>query len=1856
MPGSDLSRRLAIILSLSSTGEKEVENVQNLIDGLKKTAGGDITQGITLTPKGFQEAINMMRQSEGVAQKFGKSLDFMEKNLNELVGALNAVGTSGRQSLSTIERDILDVNKEIVKGITALDRQKAKYDQLVNAAEQLARVQKGELTGAPAKSVERQAEVLATQAGIKPEKGQTVADRLLPGFQAKVTDEYQVMQAMTAEQNRRLISQQKLVDIRSAEATATNKVLATQKEIVQVTAQATQTAQQRIASYQKGVSEELRARQQVLASTKEKAEFDKAVQRAQVRNFKHLTDRTLGGEVAEKLKQIDAEKKHAAAISERDARTKQAFTNYQRDVNASVAGARTKSSAYREQIIQEQTLSQSMRNRAGVQARTTKALLESAAITRKAAAADQQAKKQVDEFSTALNRKTASISGGNRPISSMAKDMDALSTSTGKAKKETTGWLGKTKELFSEEGGGIKGAFAFAFSRLALYSGSAAIIYAVISALKTALKTAVELDQALADLQGVLPTKSLTEALLIKESVIQSAIAYGENLKTVADSAKIFTQTGQSAAEVAESLNAALVAVRGANLDVGGARELIIAIENITKGEVEALSILDRISRVESRRAITANDLSMAIQRIGPLVRQLKGDMVGMVDEFDAAMGMVTTIVERTRVSGVNASTSLRFILSRFARPEVIKRVQQLSGVGIAREGGKELRPFVEVLRELSAAYKDLKENNKSGQAFELLGVIGGARQLQATAALLEDFSDDSLQTSRISALAFGDATERAAISLDTISTKTKQAGASFAGLASSVVSNIVLGKIIKITLEGVAIGFGVVTGALNLVDEAFRRVSRSFYGTKKFAAQFINTSSLKLEEIPRIKEFSDTAQEAGQTTDQLLGKVRQLGNQVGAKITSETGLSLPAFLEKLDDVATGNQYRDFFNRFGAELADGLAPAIPKLEELTQAMLDSDDPAEKAAKNAERVALAYTVLGQAAYASSALIATQNERLVEQASVVKSQVISELDDAISRYNRRRVQTEAGLPMGSTQSGQMMTQISRLFGASGKPDNTFEEILSGVDAELRPIMSSLLQVQGATSAWAVANAEVLRITRSINGTVNDGGLLLDTFAENFLDKSRNLEGILSQLETALEAVLIDKLPDLALNLDKPGAKFLQSMNDLLLQATERLIETNRYGGAALDYLTNLQNILTDSPGTRTEGFLETINVGFVKVRQKLLELLSTFVIAIDSANTLAQAYGEIGLAFDRNQTVFAATKTLFEGLSRVQNDVRKEFILTAQQSGSLSDAIRELLDMYGTDVDMSQNSILAGEGASSIAGDLQGNVEKTQSKLEELQGQLDSMGGGDLSNIFGGTEAGQTFLRILDDFLELNIGANVGHATLLFETLVAAVQKALQVENDIITAHQIKLKGLTQQKAVAAELLSFAVKTRDAEGQSAKQVLEQQAQSTQRLLGLQRDQTAYIQNRITTANALNDIEMRNIEDVYALRIQGLEAALEKEKVLLLAQSQGVEDEKFKLAMVDAEIEKAATLLSLTNERALVTKAAAEALGLKKEDILLNNIIDNFITLEQQIKGNITSATAGLRTVLTDFSSLKDNGLENILGPIGKTFIDRTAQSFVDGLINVESAGLMGKIARMYGSTPETRLKENLTAAFALGGTDIATKFLAAGSTFNAQLASILGVKAPSGGLTGQGLSGAESSLPQISKWAEVFNQAGALGGALGGAGIGGGGPRAQVGGQLGSTVGTLVGTAIGGALAPGIGALAGGLLGGLLGGGLEKDKEETRTALKKIEQNTRETADVLELERRLLEISRGAVNVPSTFTLPTFNPLSGGQQPFIQQENRISLEVNITSDNPRVIMDTVREEFGTMIQQELGKIGV
>lgn len=387
------------------------------------------------------------------------------------------------------------------------------------------------------------------------------------------------------------------------------------------------------------------------------------------------------------------------------------------------------------------------------------------------------------------------------------------------------------------------------FKSLSYYAFAGGAMWSVFAKLKQNLGEVIQLEKDMAAIQGVLINKNPFERMKIEAGVLRAARDFGVNIAEATRQAQLFAQAGMGPDEALKYTRAALSGVTGAGLDPQQSVEMLLAVRNISDGKIGPEEMLDRISRVEAQNAVTAQDLSVAIQRVGSIANELQPVAHGGIDAFDAVNAMTSEIVGQTRVSGNQAATSLRFMLARLAQPRVVNSLQDNFGIKLATDDtGKELRPMLDIMGDIADEYQRLKGEGKTNQANALIGTFAGARQINNAAALFDNWSN-VMKTAEQSSMAFGDTQRRTALMMDTVAFRSQEMHNAMVQLTKSVMDSGAAFSLLKMGMQLGTKGMVALAGEGKQGDElakhsAVRDVSIAVGGliTTKLFAGFAST------------------------------------------------------------------------------------------------------------------------------------------------------------------------------------------------------------------------------------------------------------------------------------------------------------------------------------------------------------------------------------------------------------------------------------------------------------------------------------------------------------------------------------------------------------------------------------------------------------------------------------------------------------------------------------------------------------------------------------------------------------------------------------------------------------------------------------------------------------------------------------------------------------------------------------------------------------------------------------------------------------------------------------------------------
>ena len=1444
----------------------------------------------------------------------------------------------------------------------------------------------------------------------------------------------------------------------------------------------------------------------------------------------------------------------------------------------------------------------------------------------------------------------------------------------------------------AKEGGDFLDRIVSKFQNLAAYVTAGGVVYTIANSLRTAATEAIALESDLRRIQGVLPSRSAGQAGIIGQGLFSAASEYGVDLRSAVQQGKLFSQTGASAQQTLELTRAALAGQVGAGLDASQTTELLIAVENITNRQVKAFDILDRISRVEARYAVTAQDLSNAIQRAGSLAQQLQPQALGAVDALDLIIGASTTIIERTRVTGEQAATSLRFMISRLAAPEVARALQDRFGVNLAGDTPGELRPLQDILQDISTRYRDLQASGNTVQAQQLLTTFAGARQSNTAAALLADF-DKVIRVATESSLAFGDTQERVRLQLDTITARFAQFNTAFVGFAASVLNDTGLAGLIK--------------GVLRLGTSALQTGSTVpgglALGTGLYGASFLFGGAAK-----GIMGFAANAGPGFAGTTAVRG-ASMLGGLASGLSTAGPVLALIAAFEGLakvinkylekEDNRTAESFdkglfrqSDFYKTYEENVTkygmtpQGMFEAVRKALLEADASVSADIGAGKVSGSArynttldrlvtklEEVAPAFASIGDRKEQTSVALGLIKEAArfgMAVPTTYSNELLKDLDNILSTYDKstdkmgealRKSVTAQYVSMGTGSVSRIPASLSSFFNAIGLPFLRAENLQApGVNRSLAEMFQStpepkrlsmlddyarryLLVDEGQRSRLEAAEASLRKAGREVSSS---------TVMEQMRTQNANL--------TASEQTALSSSYFRLGNQRQLAGQIIESLR-VPLGDTE---------GQRLNKLKNdLGQVGTEEGNTFTLAIRQAIEIA----RKKLVEAEKSGYITAANMDGFTKALDNLNSAVGRastkaNLTVssFTIRDRMFEPLVgyasqmaevNTQERLAKQFGMDYDPVSARAQAARQLISgLDQVPIRILQDQIKLGAGiVSGGTGTLQMAID-----VAEEGGQVAAAGARGAkvspSEMLSGLMMGRK-----DDIarMEAMQKAFVKATTVGYSGFIADAQKLNNPQlNEAAAMLQDALDQLGKlgDPRTSADLKKLA----EAEG-----ILEKRRQDAVNIVGdlikaevdranklaeiaRKGDQfRADTQYNFVTQNARLQMQLLGVQadprratEAMQLQLQIMDVARDKQ----LKDAQSAFDQK------KQELEQKPDSESRKNDLAANFQTFQNAKRQINTDDQINRmlLLTNTATqLQRQQREEavqlVSDLTNPIRGFLMSSRNFGREGYQQLGQGIGQAAQQRIVDVFMRRMFS--ETGLLGNtLANAFqkgGLTTRTAIE----TAFSNSVTTMLAKMQAAGLITPEQAAAGLSAGDLGKAATSLGGAGVSADGQGTSKLRGVLEAAGPLAGSLIGAEIG---PKdRQSGAQMGASMGALFGHM----LFPGIGGLVGGLAGGALGSliGIGEDSTEDRqiSALERIERNTRQQIQAIENQTQMLQLDSRFMNVPTGFVVPQFRPFgantdSGG--------GNVTMNITINAaegqDEQRVatlVADAIRNEL-------------
>lgn len=335
--------------------------------------------------------------------------------------------------------------------------------------------------------------------------------------------------------------------------------------------------------------------------------------------------------------------------------------------------------------------------------------------------------------------------------------------------------------------------------RIADFGVAAKLLNKIPQDIQKVIQYTKELDAAMTNVR-VVTGASAEEAKTLARGYTQLAKELGVTTVEVANSANEWARQGYEAEEANQLIVASSkLAKLGMISTTEATKDLTSAIKGFKLSTEEAMSVVDKLTKIDQVAAISAGNLAEGLARVATTAQQ-----AGL--SLDETAAMVTTITEVTQRDASTAGEALRTLISRYSNVKAgvftsmgeeaeetsgnindIEKVLGKLGIRI-RTSGTEMRSIEDVLDELAEKWDTLDDVSRNAVA----SAFAGVRQRESFNILLSNW-DRVKELTEESANAAGTADEKYSAYMDSMEAATKRLQNAWEGFTQSLETSTVM-------------------------------------------------------------------------------------------------------------------------------------------------------------------------------------------------------------------------------------------------------------------------------------------------------------------------------------------------------------------------------------------------------------------------------------------------------------------------------------------------------------------------------------------------------------------------------------------------------------------------------------------------------------------------------------------------------------------------------------------------------------------------------------------------------------------------------------------------------------------------------------------------------------------------------------------------------------------------------------------------------------------------------------------------------------------------------------------------------
>lgn len=303
-------------------------------------------------------------------------------------------------------------------------------------------------------------------------------------------------------------------------------------------------------------------------------------------------------------------------------------------------------------------------------------------------------------------------------------------------------------------------------ARVTAFGASAGLIYGVSRAFEALVRSTIEVQRQLNDINVILNTNNESFAQFSNE-LFNIANKTGQSFKTAAEAALELARQGLGVEATLKRTNAALALTRISGLSAAESVEAITAaINSFNKSALDDITLVSKLSNVDTRFAVSSQDLAEALSRVGSTAQD-----AGL--NIDELIGLVTAVQQTTSRGGAVIGNAFKNIFTRLSRSDTIEQLKAL---------GVQIDSTQTGLQKLNAISQAI-QNVGIDQANTIKELSGGVYQINVVSAALSDLSKAYSLTSQATKIA-GESTNEAEVRI-------KELNKTLSALLNETVNNL---------------------------------------------------------------------------------------------------------------------------------------------------------------------------------------------------------------------------------------------------------------------------------------------------------------------------------------------------------------------------------------------------------------------------------------------------------------------------------------------------------------------------------------------------------------------------------------------------------------------------------------------------------------------------------------------------------------------------------------------------------------------------------------------------------------------------------------------------------------------------------------------------------------------------------------------------------------------------------------------------------------------------------------------------------------------------------------------------------